>query len=57
MIVYISIVAVALLTFIISGFWWLSGHRGGSSHEAGPIGVTLMVTAIYVMVALLMGWI
>ena len=43
---WIILAAVAVLTFIVSGLWWLSGHRGGSMGEPGPIGVTLVVTAI-----------
>lgn len=46
---YAILVAVTVLTFILSGMWWVSGWQGGSVNEPTPIGVTaavLLVTSI-----------
>lgn len=54
---YLMLVGIGVATFVLSGLWWLSGHRGGSMGEPGPIGVALFVTALAALVFYLLGWI
>lgn len=54
---YLVLGCVAVGTFTLAGLWWLSGHRGGSMGEPGPIGVALSVTALAALGFYLAGWI
>lgn len=46
----------AVVVFALSGAWWLSGHRGGSTDEPGPLGMTLFLTAIAAGLMYGLGW-
>jgi len=47
------LVAVAVVTFVVWGLWWMSGWQGGNKDETGPVGMTVLVTGV---VAAFMWW-
>lgn len=44
------LLAVAAITFIVAGLWWLSGWQGGNRDEPGPIGTTIVVVVFVALV-------
>ena len=48
--------ALVISTFFVSVLWWLSGHRGGSQGEPGPVATTIAVGAIIAGIMWWAGW-
>jgi len=52
---YAILIAVVVLTFLISGAWWVSGWQGGSVGEPTPLGVTAAAGIVAGLILYAMG--